>query len=221
MLRAIGHEVRSPAAAMRSTLASLVQWRGLMAPERREELIEEAYDQSERLLRLAEAQLMIGKLETRDFEPQPVAVSLAEAAERASRVLYSRYGERATHIRLDLPEDLPDSYCEPTHLDQVLSNLLGNALEHTDASQLTVSAEREGQWLKVSVLDNGAGLPPERLERLFERGAFAGSHRARGGLGLGLYLCRLIVERSFGGRIWVERSGPQGTLIQFTTQAAA
>jgi signal transduction histidine kinase len=71
------------------------------------------------------------------------------------------------------------------------------------------------------VLDNGPGLPADRLERLFERGAFAGGHRAHGGLGLGLYLCRLIVERSFGGRIWLERSGPEGTLIRFTVPAGA
>jgi signal transduction histidine kinase len=221
MLRAIGHEVRSPAAAMRSMLESLVQWRGMMAPEKREGLIDEAYEQSGRLLRLAEAQLIIGKLETRDYEPQETAVSLFDTLDQATRLLKSRYGQRAARIKRNLPDDLPAAKCEPPHLEQVLVNLIGNALEHTEASVVLVQGAQQGRWLRVGVLDNGTGLPPDRLERLFERGGFAGGHRAHGGLGLGLYLCRLIVERSFGGHIWVEQSGPEGTLINFTVPAAA
>jgi signal transduction histidine kinase len=102
----------------------------------------------------------------------------------------------------------------------VLVNLIGNALEHTRASEVLVSCERQCDWLQVAVLYNGPVLPADRLDRLFERAAFAGGQRAQGGLGLGLYLCRLIVERSFGGRIWLERSGSEGTLIRFTVPAA-
>jgi PAS domain S-box-containing protein len=219
MLRAVGHEVRSPAAAMRSTLATLLNWRGVMPPEKRESLIDEAYAQSERLLRLTEAQLIIGKLETRDYEANSKPVSLLETLNQVLALLRSRYGARAGQVRTDVPQSLPAACCEPPHLEQVLVNLIGNALEHTRASEVLVTAEQEGQWLQVGVLDDGPGLPPDRVERLFERGAFAGRHRAHGGLGLGLYLCRLIVERSFGGRIWLERSGPAGTLIRFTVPA--
>jgi signal transduction histidine kinase len=59
------------------------------------------------------------------------------------------------------------------------------------------------------------------LERVIERGGLPGSHRARGGLGLGLHLCRLIVERSFGGEIGVVRSGPDGTMVTFTVPVEA
>jgi signal transduction histidine kinase len=220
MLRAVGHEVRSPAAAMRSTLATLMNWRGVMPLEKRESLIDEAYAQSERLLRLTEAQLIIGKLETRDYEPNSKPIPLLETLNQVLALLRSRYGSRAGQVRTEVPEDLPPACCEPPHLEQVLVNLIGNALEHTHASDVLVTAEEEeGEWLRVGVLDNGSGLPGDRQERLFERGAFAGRHRAHGGLGLGLYLCRLIVERSFGGRIWLERSGPAGTLIRFTVPA--
>jgi signal transduction histidine kinase len=220
MLRAIGHEVRSPAAAMRGMLANLIEWRGRLAPEQTEDLLDEAYQQSERLLRLAEAQLIIGKLETHDYQPQESPVALPEALDEVTRLLRNRYGQRSSRVKRRLPDDLPSARCEPAHLQQVLVNLIGNALEHTEASAVTVTAKCQRSWLRVDVRDDGAGLPADRLERVFERGGFAGGHRAHGGLGLGLYLCRLIVERSFGGRIWIGHSGPKGTRISFTVPAA-
>ena len=216
MLRAIGHEVRSPAAAMKSTIAGLLQWDRVMEAGQRYELLEEAYDQSERLLSLVENQLIIAKLETRRFEPNPETVTMDRAMEQVLAVLRSRYGSRIEVIAFSADPDLPAALCEPTHLDQVLTNLVGNALEYTRADRVEVSARLEADWLEVTVQDNGSGLPPDRVEGLFEKGGPAGRNRARGGLGLGLYLSRLVVERSFGGRIWLERTGPQGTVFKFT-----
>jgi signal transduction histidine kinase len=132
-------------------------------------------------------------------------------------------------IRLDIDPDLPDAYCEPTHLDQVLSNLIGNALEYTLGSQVHVRARALDDslddsldgWLEVTVADEGNGLPAEQLQSLFQKTGQAGRKRARGGLGLGLYLCRLVVERSFGGRIWLAQTGPGGTVFKFTVPARA
>ena len=68
--------------------------------------------------------------------------------------------------------------------------------------------------------DNGDGLPPDRVATLFEKTHPAGRNRSRGGLGLGLYLCRLVVERSFGGHISLLRTGPTGTVFKFSLPAA-
>jgi PAS domain S-box-containing protein len=216
MLRAIGHEVLSPAAAMRSTIAGLLQWGEQMEADRRRTLVEEAYEESGRLLSLVENQLIIAKLETRHFEPNPIAVDVESAIDIVLGVLRSRYGPRVSSIRLDLDPELPDAFCEPTHLDQVLSNLVGNALEYTLGSQVHVSATAQEGWLEVAVADEGNGLPAEQLQTLFQKTGHAGRKRARGGLGLGLYLCRLVVERSFGGRIWLSQTGPGGTVFKFT-----
>ena len=221
MLRAIGHEVRSPAAAMRSTLAALLQWGSAIGSEQGQMLVGEAYEQSDRLLRLVESQLIIAKLETPGFETRPVAVTLGSALEQVLRILHSRYGSRAGVVRCRLPADLPAAFCEPAHLDQVLANLLGNALEYTRASEVLVSAESAGRWLEVTVEDKGGGLPVSLRETVFAKSGLAGQSRARGGLGMGLYLCRLVVERSFGGRIWLEQTGPSGTVFRFTVPAAA
>ncbi|TMC11245.1 MAG: GAF domain-containing protein [Chloroflexi bacterium] len=221
MLRAIGHEVRSPAAAMRSTIAGLLQWGTVMDADQRHSLVVEAYEQSERLLSLVENQLIIARLEAHRFEPNRAPTALARTMEQVLTVLRSRYGGRVDVVDVRLSPDLPDAYCEPTHLDQVLSNLVGNALEYTRARHIGVSGRAAGPWVEVTVTDDGGGLPPDRVASLFAKTGLAGQNRARGGLGLGLYLCRLVVERSFGGRIWLESTGPAGTTFKFTVPALA
>jgi len=221
MLRAIGHEVRSPAAAMRSTIAGLLQWGTVMEADQRHSLIIEAYEQSERLLSLVENQLIIARLEGHRFEPNRAPTALTRSMEQVLTVLRSRYGSRVDVVDVRLSPDLPDAHCEPTHLDQVLSNLISNALEYPRARHIRVTGRVTGEWLEVTVADDGAGLPPDRVARLFAKTGPAGQNRSRGGLGLGLYLCHLVVERSFGGRIWLETTGTSGTTFRFTVPALA
>jgi PAS domain S-box-containing protein len=219
MLRAIGHEVRSPAAAMKNTLAGMMQWDNTIGPTDRRELLQEAYESSDRLLSLVESQLIIAKLETRHFEPNPEMVDLGPALEGVMGVLLHRYQVRSAAVKVSLPSGLPRAYCEPTHLAQVLTNLVANALEYTTGPVLIEARHAQRGWLEITVTDNGPGLPPASLETLFEKTGPAGRSRSQGGLGLGLYLCRLVVERSFGGRIWVATSDRNGTTFKFTVPA--
>ena len=219
MLRAIGHEVRSPAAAMKTTLAGIVQWDQLMEPDQRRTLLHEAYEQSDRLLNLVENQLIIARLETGRFEPNPAPVPLSQTLEQVMQVLRHRYGDRAGVVDVKIREGLPPAFCEPIHLTQVLTNLIGNALEYTTVPIHVTARSREG-WLEITVADEGPGLPSDRVDTLFQKAGPAGQNRARGGLGLGLYLCSLVVQHSFGGRIWLEKTGRAGTTFKFTVQAA-
>jgi two-component system, OmpR family, phosphate regulon sensor histidine kinase PhoR len=219
MLRAIGHEVRSPAAAMKNTLAGIMQWDATIDAGGRRELLQEAYESSDRLLSLVESQLIIAKLETRHFEPNPEPVDLSSAMDGVMAVLSHRYAERVSAVEVSLPQGLPLAACEPTHLAQVLTNLIGNALEYTDkAVQIQARIEPKG-WLEITVADQGPGLPAASLDTVFEKTGPAGRNRSQGGLGLGLYLCRLVVERSFGGRIWVASSDRTGTTFKFIVPA--
>ncbi len=219
MLRAIGHEVRSPAAAMKNTLAGIMQWDTTIDASGRRELLQEAYESSDRLLSLVESQLIIAKLETRHFEPSPEPVDIASALEGVMGVVRHRYAERAEAVEINLREGLPPAFCEPAHLAQVLTNLIGNALEYTSGAVSVQARAASRGWLELTVADHGPGLPPGSLEGLFEKTGPAGRNRSQGGLGLGLYLCRLVVERSFGGRIWVASSDRGGTTFKFTVPA--
>jgi signal transduction histidine kinase len=134
-------------------------------------------------------------------------------------VLNHRYAERTSAVEVNLPPALSPAFCEPAHLGQVLTNLIGNALEYTSGSVQVEARQVQRGWLEVSVADNGQGLPPATLETVFEKTGPAGRSRSQGGLGLGLYLCRLVVERSFGGRIWVAASDRRGTTFRFTVPA--
>jgi PAS domain S-box-containing protein len=219
MLRAIGHEVRSPAAAMKNTLAGIMQWDATIDPNGRRELLQEAYESSDRLLSLVESQLIIAKLETRHFEPSPEPVDLGPAIDGVMVVLLHRYPERSAALQVSLIPSLPPALCEPTHLAQVLTNLIGNALEYTSGAVLVEARQAQRGWLEVTVTDHGQGLPAASVATLFEKTGPAGRNRSQGGLGLGLYLCRLVVERSFGGRIWVASSDRTGTTFKFTVPA--
>ena len=219
MLRAIGHEVRSPAAAMKNMLAGIMQWDNTIDATGRRELLQEAYESSDRLLSLVESQLIIAKLETRHFEPSPESVEVGPAIDGVMGVLMHRYEERSAAVQVSLPAGLAPAYCEPTHLGQVLTNLIGNALEYTEAAVLVEARQLNRGWLEITVVDHGQGLPAASQESLFEKTGPAGRNRSQGGLGLGLYLCRLVVERSFGGRIWVASSDRNGTTFKFTVPA--
>ena len=219
MLRAIGHEVRSPAAAMKNTLAGIMQWEDTIDAGGRRSLLQEAYESSDRLLSLVESQLIIAKLETRHFEPTPEPVDLGSALAGVLTVLSHRYAERTAAVEVNLPDGLPQAFCEPAHLAQVLTNLIGNALEYTSRRVQVEARQVQRGWLEVTVADNGQGLPAATLETVFEKTGPAGRSRSQGGLGLGLYLCRLVVERSFGGRIWVAASDRRGTTFRFTVPA--
>jgi len=95
-------------------------------------------------------------------------------------------------------------------LIQVVTNLLQNAGLHTKNGTITFTAERHGVEIRITVRDTGAGISPELLSRVFERGV-SGS----GGTGFGLYLCKTVVE-SHGGRIWLESEQGKGATAAFT-----
>jgi signal transduction histidine kinase len=168
-----------------------------------------------------ESQLIIAKLETRHFEPNPEPVDVTSTLEGVMGVIRHRYAERALAVEIDVKAGLPPALCEPAHLAQVLTNLIGNALEYTAAAVSVQARAASRGWLEVTVADHGPGLAAGSLEGLFEKTGPAGRNRSQGGLGLGLYLCRLVVERSFGGRIWVASSDRGGTTFKFTVPAIA
>jgi signal transduction histidine kinase len=106
--------------------------------------------------------------------------------------------------------------------DTVLRNLLGNAVKFTPPNgTIEISAEIQAAEVVITVTDSGAGIPPERLPGLFRLGANQPTFGTKGekGTGLGLPLCRDMVEKN-GGRIWVESTPGQGTRFHFTVPLA-
>ncbi|HEU4346861.1 MAG TPA: ATP-binding protein [Actinoplanes sp.] len=130
-------------------------------------------------------------------------------------------GIRDTGAAVDVPADLPVVSGDPTLIRQLLQNLIGNALKYRHPSRpcrISVRAEPAGRVWRISVVDNGPGIPAEHRRRVFEM--FARVDRSAGsGHGVGLSTCQRIVERH-GGRIWADETPGGGTTVVFTLPGA-
>lgn len=114
--------------------------------------------------------------------------------------------------------ELPTVWADMHRLRAVLSNLVDNALKYMGGSgRIVLQASAEPNSVHVTVRDTGRGIPPDQLDRIFERffQVEQGDHLIRGGLGLGLFVCRDLIERQ-GGRMWAESRAGQGTAMHFT-----
>ena len=121
---------------------------------------------------------------------------------------------------LNVPEDLPPVSANPEHLERILMNLLSNAFKFSPAeSKVTVQARRKGDEILISVTDQGSGIAPEDRSRLFQRYMQTKGLHSPEGVGLGLYITRLIVEEH-GGRIWIESKLGYGSTFNFTLPIA-
>ncbi len=115
---------------------------------------------------------------------------------------------------------LPEVGMSKTHLQQVLQNLITNALKYRreEPPEIHISAVRQGATWRFAVRDNGIGIDPAYKEKIF--GVFKRLHRHYSGTGIGLAICQRVVER-YGGRIWVESSPGRGSTFFFTVPEAA
>ncbi len=179
------------------------------------EFIEFAVDGADRMRDMIDGLLEYSRIETRGdpFEP----VDLDEVVDDARADLRMRIEESDAAIDV---EPLPRVRGDADQLRQVFQNLLRNAVEYSgdDPPRVHVSAERAGSEWVVSVSDEGIGVDPDDADRIFEVFQRLHSHEEHPGTGIGLALCRRIVERH-GGEIWVESEPGEGSTFSFTLPA--
>jgi len=210
----VAHELKSPLSAVVYGLETLKR-----AAERgKYENIDSVIGQAQTAAG-GMARLVNDLLEFAQFDKAKVAsipTSADEAFRNSLAAIRSAVEESKAEIHCDV---LPAVLAHATHLQQLFQNLLSNAIKHRGEQPLRihVSAQRrDGQWL-FSVHDNGPGIPAEDRERIF--GMFERGAEGSNGAGIGLALCRRIVERH-GGRIWVESEPGKGANFLFLLPAA-
>ncbi|OIQ50706.1 Sensor protein SrrB [Pseudodesulfovibrio hydrargyri] len=162
------------------------------------------------------ARMEAGEVQWRD-ENVPVAGVLRQSVE-ATRGLWQAKG---LAVEIDVGDDLPPVRGDHDRLVQVVVNLLSNAVKFTEVGPIRCSAEREGGFVRVSVRDNGAGIDRADLRMVFDKFKQVGDTLTGKpeGSGLGLPICRQIVERH-GGSIWVESEPGRGSVFTFTIPLA-
>ncbi len=214
----VSHELRVPLASIRGSAHTLLKdGEELEAAEMREfhRIIEE---QAGHMRSLIGDLLDAGRIDAGTLSVAPEPSELAVLVERARNTFVGGGGRHA--VLVDLPAGLPAVMADRRRVVQVLNNLFANAARHApESSPVRVAAVHEGASVAVSVSDQGQGVAPELLPHLFRKHADVGSG-APAGHGLGLAICKGLVE-AHGGRIRAESAGAgHGTTITFTLPAA-
>jgi two-component system sensor histidine kinase KdpD len=215
LLSSISHDLRTPLAVICGASSSLAERGESLGADERRALAQGIYAQARDMSELVAKVLEMTRLESGAIALQRDWAALNEIAGSVLRRLEERL---ATHmVMIDLPGELPLVRVDSVLMEQVLANLLENAAKHTPPRTLIrLRAQTNGQVMTVSVEDFGPGLSEDDLEHVFgkfERGI--GWVSGRGGMGLGLAICRAIVGLH-GGAIWAERLPGGGTAFRFT-----
>jgi two-component system phosphate regulon sensor histidine kinase PhoR len=211
----LSHELRTPLASLKAlteTLRDAVQ----EDPKAAERFLSHIEIEVDALTQMATELLELSRIESGQVPLELKAVSAASLlqsagermraqAERAGLVLQIEDAHETAKVRADAPR-----------LEQVLVNLIHNAIKFTHpGGEVILSFQPEVDFVRFSVQDNGIGIPPDDLERIFERFYKADRARSGGGTGLGLSIARHLVE-AHGGRIWAESLEGRGSIFFFT-----
>nr|WP_156127966.1 transporter substrate-binding domain-containing protein [Aeromonas eucrenophila] len=209
-LAAVSHEIRTPMNAILGLLEWLDQTE--LSPEQASALTHVRQAGNE-LLGLLNDVLDFSRNETRQLRLSPQPTDLVELCEHVAAVHWSKARSKGLQLRLALDPALPALMeLDPHRVQQVLHNLISNAIKFSSVGEVVIWARREGEWIQCGVDDEGPGISAELLPRLFlpfEQGEAPGQIRAQG-TGLGLAICRQLMEQ-MGGTIGVESLAQGGS----------
>ena len=215
----VSHELRAPLAAIKGSAATVLGRSRVYGATEIEQFFRIIEEQADRMEGLIGDLLDAGRIEAGTLTVAPERAEVADLADRARTTFVS--GGARHRIVVDLPPDLPRVMADRERVVQVLNNLLGNAARHSSASlPLRIEAVHAGTHVAIAVVDEGRGIAPERLAQLFRKYASEGDGGRGVGGGLGLAICKGLVE-AHGGRIRAESGGPgRGARFTFTLPAA-
>jgi two-component system, OmpR family, sensor histidine kinase ResE len=213
----VSHELRTPIAMLQGYSEAILD-DVVQSEEDRNEMIRIIYDESQRMGRLVTDLLDLARMESGHIRLYKDSVPIVHVLERMTQKFMQVAKEKQVSLKFesDLPDDTIISLDED-RIEQVLTNLIDNALRHTpEEGTVTVSLTNELSYARISVSDTGIGIPKDDLPYVFERfyKADKARTRAKGGTGLGLAIARNIVE-AHEGKIKVESVEKEGTAFTF------
>jgi two-component system, OmpR family, phosphate regulon sensor histidine kinase PhoR len=212
----VSHELRTPLSLIKGYVETLLDG-AKDDPELATKFLRTIERHSNRLGNLIEDLLTISRLESGQITLQLRTVPLRSFAEDLLGDLQARAGERGVRIENEIPAEL-EARVDPDRLEQVLVNLLDNAIKYGKRDgRVFVQGRAAGEQVELCVADDGPGIPGEARERIFERFYRVDRARSRetGGTGLGLAIVKHIVQ-SHGGKVWVESQPGHGARFYFT-----
>lgn len=208
-LSVAGHELRTPLTALQFQLYTVERRLESGQPEKAAESLARAKAQLQRITRMTEELLDVSRITAGRFTIELEEVDLAQLVREAAEGLKESAARAGAEVRIETPLRATGHW-DRSRLDQVVTNLLSNALKFGGGKPIAVRVELDGQWARLTVRDQGIGISLEDQSRIFERFERAVSKRSYGGMGLGLWICRQIVD-AHGGRIAVVSEPGKGS----------
>lgn len=213
----MSHELRTPLnAIMGFTRLVMRRSKGLL-PQRQYENLEKIIISSDHLLALINDILDLSKIESGRMEVQPVRFALHSLVDQCFHTVEPLIKSERLRLQKNIEEDLPLLLTDQEKVKQILMNLLSNALKFTEEGTITLTAQRRGTQIAITVSDTGIGIPEDKLELIFEefRRVDSGTTRRYGGTGLGLSISRRLAQL-LGGNITVQSTPGVGSSFTVT-----
>ena len=215
----VSHELRTPLTAIKGYSEGLMDH---MLPAN-EETFEQIHKEADRMQRLVSDLQELSRIESEGFSIQAIPLHLSGLETAARKLLGKQFDEKGVSLEFEISPKIPNVLADEDRLEQVLVNLLVNALQYSLAGgHVLVAASRANDEVRIDVSDTGAGIAPEHLPRVFDRFYRADKSRSRagGGSGIGLTIAKHLVE-AHNGRIWVVSKGlGKGSTFSFTLPIA-
>jgi len=213
----VSHELRTPLTSIKGFISTLIQdAEGFYDKDTVHEFYTIIDQECDRLTRLISDLLNVSRIEAGralDLNPRPVQLS-----ELVDKVVAAQKSYTSKHeFAIDMEPDLPVIVADMDKVDQILTNLTSNAVKYSpNGGIITVSGRKSDGMVRLSVTDQGTGIPKEHLDRIFDRFHRVDNRDTRkvGGTGIGLYLVKHLVE-AHGGKIWVESEVGKGSSFIF------
>ena len=218
----MSHELRTP---MNGIIGMIDLAMDTPSPSEQRDYLETARSSASSLMTIITDLLDFSKLEAKQLDLRRVQFRAAECIATALKTLEETARQKGLTVKSEIGPGVPEwTVGDPVRLGQILLNLLGNAIKFTEQGSVTVRVKAESDAgenvvLHFAVTDTGIGIPREKQETIFERFTQVdmSSTRKHGGLGLGLAICRQLVE-GMEGRIWVESEPGAGSTFHFTVR---
>lgn len=215
----VAHELRTPLTVIKGAMEGLMD--GVLTPN--DASFEMIYRQADRLDRLVNDLQELNHIETGILELNPKPINLNPLLESVHRTMQINFSKKGVDLSFDQPNRALTVVVDEDRFEQIMINLLGNALRYTPGGgRVAVSTQEKSDAVQVSVRDTGIGISKEHLPFVFSRFYRVDESRSRqaGGSGIGLTIAKKLVEAQ-GGKIWVESAGEsQGSVFHFTLPKA-
>jgi len=213
-LNIAAHDLRTPATAIKGYISMILDGDAGEVSDKVREMLKDAYGGNERLINLVGDFLNVSRIEQGKIKIIPKAADLEKIVETSVKELTGLAQEKGLTLEYKKAK-LPKVLADEERIIEVLNNLIGNAIKFTEKGGITISHEANKDEIVTHITDTGIGISQEAQKHLFEKFYRKSEHTAQVGLGLGLYICKLIIEGS-GGKIWAKSEPGKGSTFSFS-----